>query len=507
MDSNKKTQATHRGLATRKKRTSENVARQGPVRKSSRLAGVPSDGVYVEDERSGRFTVGGVSSSTGSTLATGSPELATDIQERFFNSRINDGSDLTIQQAVEMADDKWIKDQSISAAEQFVSGILPSFVSTSSAACASPKYVVSPVKGQDFERQIETIRLDDEAAVAKVTPDRIYAMACHPTPHAVLACAGDKQGYVGLWNVDQTNADNSSDGVHLFKPHSRPVSHLEWNRSGSSLVSASYDGSVRQLDLETQTFSQIFATYDDSEIFEGKLGFGLHQGSRYWIQYACLDHSNSADEKCLFLSSSAGTVMHVDLRSKGHLTFNKLLSEKKINSVSLHPNGTTLATAGLDTTVKLWDIRKLKSTSKNSTPTPLATHISGKSVNSAFFSPSGKTLLTTTMMNTLDCIENAHLLTNGEAIAPVHRIRHNNQTGRWLTTLMARWHPHHNMFVVGSMEKPRTIEIFDGDSGTLLRGIQGDSLTAVASRCCFHPSSDKLIVCGGNSSGRVTIAR
>jgi WD40 repeat protein len=327
MDSNKKTQATHRGLATRKKRTSENVARQGPVRKSSRLAGAPSDGVYVEDERSGRFTVGGVSSSTGG------PELATDIQERFFNSRINDGSDLTIQQAMEMADDKWIKDQSISAAEKFVSGILPSFVSTSSAACASPKYVISPVKGQDFERQIETIRLDDEAAVAKVTPDRIYAMACHPTPHAVLACAGDKQGYVGLWNVDQTNTDNSSDGVHLFRPHSRPVSHLEWNRSGSSLVSASYDGSVRQLDLETQTFSQIFATYDDSEIFEGKLGFGLHQGSRYWIQYACLDHSNSADEKCLFLSSSAGTVMHVDLRSKGHLTFNKLLSEKKINSV------------------------------------------------------------------------------------------------------------------------------------------------------------------------------
>jgi hypothetical protein len=50
------------------------------------------------------------------------------------------------------------------------------------------------------------------------------------------------------------------------------------------------------------------------------------------------------------------------------------------------------------------------------------------------------------------------------------------------------------------------MEIFDGD-GNLLRGVQGDALTAVVSRCCFHPSTEQLILFGGNSSGRVTVVR
>ena len=76
---------------------------------------------------------------------------------------------------------------------------------------------------------------------------------------------------------------------------------------------------------------------------------------------------------------------------------------------------------------------------------------------------------------------------------------------------MARWHPGisagEEIFVVGSMQQPRTVEIFSGSSGKLLSKIRGDALTAVASRCCFHPSADKLIVVGGNSSGRMIVAR
>ena len=134
----------------------------------------------------------------------------------------------------------------------------------------------------------------------------------------------------------------------------------------------------------------------------------------------------------------------------------------------------------------------------------------GRSVNSAFFSPSGSSLLTTTQLDTLDLLGDAHLK-SGLIKKPTHRIRHNNKTGRWLSTFMARWHPGldsgEETFVVGSMQQPRTIEIFSGTSGKLLRGIRGEALTAVASRCCFHPNTNELIVVGGNSSGRVTVAR
>ena len=174
---------------------------------------------------------------------------------------------------------------------------------------------------------------------------------------------------------------------------------------------------------------------------------------------------------------------------------------------SLHPNGHTLASAGLDGSVRLWDIRKFRDNreGKAKDPSPLTIQHAGKSVNSAFFSPSGSTLLSTTMANTLDITKDAHLV-NDEILKATKRVHHDNRTGRWLTTFMAQWHPAIDIFVVGSMKRPRCIELFDSN-GKELRSVQGDALTAVASRCCFHPSLNKLVVVGGNSSGRMTVLR
>lgn len=115
------------------------------------------------------------------------------------------------------------------------------------------------------------------------------------------------------------------------------------------------------------------------------------------------------------------------------------------------------------------------------------------------------------MSNTLDIFTDAHLQ-NSENLnksCPPHRINHDNRTGRWLTTFNAQWHTglkQEDIFVSGSMRRPRTIELFNSE-GKKLRDISGDGLTAVASRCCFHPSTEQLILLGGNSSGRLTVAR
>lgn len=50
------------------------------------------------------------------------------------------------------------------------------------------------------------------------------------------------------------------------------------------------------------------------------------------------------------------------------------------------------------------------------------------------------------------------------------------------------------------------MEVFDAQ-GKILRAVEGDSLASVMSRTCFHPSTDKLIMVGGNSSGRVVAIR
>ena len=164
-----------------------------------------------------------------------------------------------------------------------------------------------------------------------------------------------------------------------------------------------------------------------------------------------------------------------------------------------------MATAGLAGAVQLWDVRNISS---KKAPKPLAWQFAGKSVNSAYFSPNGSKIVTTTQADTLDILEDSHLKSG--LFQPVKRVRHDNHTGRWLSTFMAHWHPANfsgqEMFVVGSLQKPRTIEVFSGE-GNVLSNIRGDALTAVASRCCFHPNANKLIVVGGNSSGRVTVAQ
>ena len=159
--------------------------------------------------------------------------------------------------------------------------------------------------------------------------------------------------------------------------------------------------------------------------------------------------------------------------------------------------------------VRLWDIRQLGGSKHDrrldyEVPLAIAEYHAGRSVNSAFFSPSGSQLVATTQMNTLDMFDNFHLST--EQVKAKTRVKHDNQTGRWLTTFNARWHPTLDIFVVGSMQKPRAIEIFDAE-GTKVRDVNGDVLTAVASRCCFHSSAEKVIVIGGNSSGRVSVVR
>ena len=172
---------------------------------------------------------------------------------------------------------------------------------------------------------------------------------------------------------------------------------------------------------------------------------------------------------------------------------------------SLHPNGYSLATGGLDCQVCLWDIRKLGG---KKDPLSLATYFGGKSINSAFFSPSGTTLVATTMNNKLDILKDFHLeksASKGSKVQPAHSIRHDNMTGRWLTTFQAVWHPVYEIFGVGSMSKPRVVEIFAQQERTCAVG--GEALTAVASRLAFHPRTDSIILAGGNSSGRVTIVR
>lgn len=512
---NMKSRATKRGIKSITGKSEDKSAKA--IRKSSRLAGEKALDIFLNGRMN--VEVGG----NDSDNRVGKKE------SHFYKGRVNDGSDLSVKKAVEMSDTKWVGEDSVESAIQFTKLVnsLPKAtriksesqdsVHVESVSDSKPESVTSlSSQIHNLDLDVETNEEGEElfSPTAKLTPGRIYSIVCHPSKDQLITCAGDKYGYIGIWHVNDsdtnTNSNKTSDGVHLFKPHSKPVSHLEWNKSGKTLFSMSYDSTVREFDVAKEVFKEVFATYDDSEAFSGNLGYGLQNKPSFWIQHGCLDSRNN---NCIYLATSTGDILHIDLRGKsvetsskgGYITFNRKYSEKKINTVSVHPNGYNIATGGLDNSVKLWDVRYMGA--KTRALKPIAAHHFNRSVNSAFFSPSGKNLLSTIMSNHLHLISDPCAKTKDTK--PITQIPHNNQTGRWLSTFMANWHPttREELFVVGCMTRPRAMEVFNGDTGELLRAISGDGLTAVPSRCCFHPSEDNLIICGGNASGRVSIAQ
>mmetsp|Transcript_18201 Transcript_18201/g.37432 ORF Transcript_18201/g.37432 Transcript_18201/m.37432 type:complete len:644 (+) Transcript_18201:117-2048(+) len=509
-----------RGLKSNKKKS---VATAPPVRsrRSSRISGDQAKLValdmYANDWqcRENNTTV------TKDGDGGDNDESDEDPQQTFFKGRVNDGSSLSLKDAIELSEPKWIHDDSQEKAKRLVQELTVADKSTQKKGNAfhSPISVVSASWENEIAGKVEALSIDKEEWVCKVTPDRIYSVATHPSHSKLICCAGDKQGYIGLWDVDGISNESEGPGsndkgnngvVSLFRVHSRPICCLEWCNN-ENMVTASYDGSVRRLNAETETFEEIFATFDDSDsTYLEDLGYGLDQGYRYWTQNVTTDHRyRGSSNPCLFVSTSMGDVFHVDLRvsNKQKITFHEKLSSKKINTVSLHPNGTTLAASGNEGIVRLFDIRKFGD-SRNSTksPKPICTQVAGLSVSSSFFSPSGKSLLATSFANRLDLTEDAHLSTGGKKIKPTHSVRHNNQTGRWLTTFQATWHPEIDIFCCGSLKKPRRVEIYNA-KGQLLREVMGEALGSVMSRTCFHPSTNDLIMVGGNSSGRMVAIR
>ena len=371
---------SQRGLRSNKKNKSTKNPVVGRSRKSSRIAGdktklVALDYNVNEWHRDNSSTViisGEGCDDTEDAAADGSNGQQ---QLVFFNDRVNNGDSLCVKEAIELNDPKWIHNDSEMVANDLFQYVQrdttePFKEISTSRSCRdktkSPTSIMACLEEttevSKVIEKVEGLSIDNEEWVAKVTPDRIYSVAAHPSESKLICCAGDKRGYVGLWDVDGGSSNNSNNksinnnaatspgdehnttistqsnksSNALFRVHSRPICCLEW-LNNENMVTASYDGSVRQLNVETGIFEEIFATYDDSDTtYAEDLGFGLDQGYRYWTQSVAVDHrSKGSSNPCLFVSTSIGDVFHVDLRvaEKQKITFHESLSTKKINTV------------------------------------------------------------------------------------------------------------------------------------------------------------------------------
>ncbi|KAJ8482107.1 hypothetical protein ONZ45_g15069 [Pleurotus djamor] len=344
-------------------------------------------------------------------------------------------------------------------------------------------------------------------ARAKVTEDRVYSAAYHPEPSKDLIFFGDKHGQLGIWDArapsdevdDEDDANVASDNreggkywrlqLHWPATSKSSISCLKFNPTNShSVYSASYDCTIRHLSFETEISTEVFST-EDGLISSFDL---TPSGSEMWI------------------SDSLGGVTHVDLRLDKSKAQWYGLSDQKIGCLSLNPTQPNfMVTASNSRELRIWDIRKLSDIVGEVQDTKPPTSTSGssagdssqfdaqtvleyasskkgtgclrgewrhdKSVSSAYWDPRGRGIVSTSYDDTLrlwdikpSSFDTADVFPSSR---PFSRIRHNCQTGRWLTILRAQWSPNPDVyphFTIGNMDHSLDIFTCKGDLITRL---------------------------------------
>jgi WD40 repeat protein len=260
---------------------------------------------------------------------------------------------------------------------------------------------------KSLREQMSGLKLWDawEPTRIKITPERVYSMSFHPTTTKPLVFAGDKLGNLGIVDGAQQGPRQvreaeeekskkapkfepaSSDGEELddeaddpdpiittFKPHTRTISAMHTHPSKpESLYTASYDSSIRAIDLEKQVATEIYGPgAQDDEPISG------------------VDMSAS-DPQVIYFTTLNGSFGRHDIRQDASSAEVFQLSEKKIGGFSLHPHAPHyVATASLDRFMRLWDLRKVT----KKLPTLVGEHESRLSVSHAAFNSAGQVATT-----------------------------------------------------------------------------------------------------------------
>ena len=262
---------------------------------------------------------------------------------------------------------------------------------------------------------------------------------------------------------------------------------------GNSLYSSSYDSSIRKLDLQKGVAVEAYApasVNDDLAISSISIP--------------------PTEPNLVFFSTLEGSLGRHDMRTPKDTEIWQL-SDKKIGGFSLHPLYPYLAaTASLDRTLKIWDLRKITDDGESAMPHLITEHESRLSVSHASFSAAGH-VATSSYDDTIKIYSFAdagswkagHSI-DSETLNPTATIRHNNQTGRWVTILKPRWQERPSdgiqKFVIGNMN--RFVDVY-ASSGEQLAQLGGDGISAVPAVTQFHPSQDW--VAGGTASGKLCL--
>ncbi|KAI9466345.1 WD40 repeat-like protein [Lactarius psammicola] len=387
-------------------------------------------------------------------------------------------------------------------------------------------FVFDNSKKEDAEVAALRARLQNMKIVAraKVTQDRVYSAAYHPEPTKDLIFFGDKHGQLGIWDAlapaeevneeDDANSDQREAGrywrlqVHWPATSHSSISCIKFDPiDAHSVYTSAYDSTVRSLSFTSGISREVYAM-DKVLITSMDLPPASHE---------------------MWLSDAEGWITHLDLREDKSKHRAYQVSDQKIGCVSVNPtNPAFILTASNNRSLKVWDVRKLQKlpaqngifelnlagvgefrASKGGTATLRAESKHDKSVTSAYWDPRGRAIVSTSYDDTLRIWDLRPSLMATEVpfpnFKPVTKIRHNCQTGKWLTMLKAQWSPNPDVyphFTVGDLE--HSLDIFGCKGEFLAKLSDKERVSATQAVTCSHPNVVERAA-SGNGSGRCVL--
>ncbi|XP_069888515.1 DNA damage-binding protein 2 isoform X1 [Dipodomys merriami] len=295
---------------------------------------------------------------------------------------------------------------------------------------------------------------------------RVTSLAWHPTHPSTLA-VGSKGGDIMLWNFGIKDKPTFIKGIGA----GGSITGLKFNLLNTNqFFASSIEGTTKLQDFEGNTL-RVFTCSDTCNIW-----------------FCSVDVSTKS--RIVVTGDNMGNVILLNIDGKE--LWNLRMHKKKVTHVALNPCcDWLLATASVDQTVKIWDLRQVKG--KNSF---LYSLLHKHPINSAYFSSDGSRLLTTDQKNEV------RVYSASQWDCPVSLIPHPHRHFQHLTPIKATWHPRYNLIVVGRYPDPnfkscapyelRTIDIFDGNSGKMMCQLYDPQSSGIISLNEFNPLGDTL---------------
>ncbi|XP_050214332.1 uncharacterized protein LOC126665551 [Mercurialis annua] len=257
--------------------------------------------------------------------------------------------------------------------------------------------ILSVIEKKEVESCVDlfsSMNLRKENAVKFYLPS-ISVVKFLPCNDVRMIVTGNKGGNVVFWNVDGKVEEGN--GLYLYRHHSGPVSGISVHQSCLSKIYSSCDyGFVRLMDAEKEVCDLVYTNAEGV--------FSVSQQP---------DNMN-----VLYFGGGHGKLSIWDERTR-KLSSQWNLHENRINTIDFNSqNPNIMATSSTDGTACLWDLRNIRPDN----PQSLKTISHQRVVHSAYFSPSGSYLATTSADDTVAILNSANL-------DETSRIYHMNKMG------------------------------------------------------------------------------